>query len=313
MERTRYFCAGAYPALQRTLFVSTFVPEAVNRADEVRLDVAGKAVNAARALQRLGGAPVLGGFSGGSSGVEIERLLRAEGLDCRGLLAVEAPVRICQTILPSDGRPFTELVEEGPELDVSTWEALVLHCRTCLPELGDGPIILAGTMPDHASLDFYPALIRMAQGPVILDTSGDALFAALSARPDIVKINMDELQSSCALADVGTESVVSMARHILDKGVRVVGITHGAHTAFLFTQDDAWSFEIPSVEVVSALGSGDCVNAGMAFALVSGKSWVEAFAYGLACGSANAEVAKPGAIDAARVAALLPRVKVSSL
>lgn len=311
MQRKRFFCAGAYPALQRTLFMPSFVPGTVNRSDSVTLNAAGKAVNAARALKRLGGDPVLGGFSGGSSGRDIAGLLQAEGLDCRGFLAVDAPVRICQTLLPSDGSPFTELVEEGPQLDAAAWEALVAHCCACIRGIDDGAVILAGTMPQHASLEFYPALIRAAQVPVILDTSGPALSAALSAAPDVVKINADEVRSS--VGQDGEADVIRLSRRLLAAGAGSVGITQGAQTAFLVTSAGAWAYEVPAVKVVSALGSGDCVNAGMALALAAGQSLPEAFAFGLACGTANAEVAEPGGIDAERVAVLLPKIKMQAL
>ncbi len=304
MEARRFFCAGAYPALQRTLFVSRFVPGAVNRSNQVRLDVAGKAVNAARALQRLGGHPVLAGFSGGSSGSEVERLLKEEELDYGGFLRVDAPVRICQTILPSDGSPFTELVEEGPALGVQMWEALCSHCCDQMQQIGGGVAILAGTMPRHASLDFYPTLIRAANMPVILDTSGRALLAALSAKPAVVKINADELRVSCALDGVDSTDIVAMARHLLGKGAGCVGVTRGARDAFLVTDHCVWSYEIPAVKVVSALGSGDCVNAGMAEAIARGEALEKAFAFGLACGTANAEVAQPGGIRGDRACEL---------
>lgn len=310
MGNARFFCAGAYPALQRTLFVPTFVPGAVNRSTRVRADVAGKAVNAARALLRLGGQPVLGGFSGGGSGLEIERLLREEGLDCSGFLSVDAPVRTCQTILPEDGSPFTELVEEGPEQNEATWQRLIAHCRGRLQSMDYAAVILAGTMPEHASLDFYPRLIRAARGPVILDTSRKALFAALSAKPEIVKINQDELRASCELDGVASSDLVVMAQHILSRGAGCIGVTRGARDALLVTPDEVWDVEVPSVEVVSALGSGDCVNAGMAFALERGESLVEAFAFGIACGTANAEITQPGAMDAQRAAALISQVKI---
>ena len=312
MAKRRFFCAGAYPALQRTLFLSAFVPGAVNRIESVRLDVAGKAVNAARALQRLGGNPVLGGFSGGSSGRDIEALLQAEGLDCEGVLSVDAAVRICQTILPKDGSPFTELVEEGPRLAAADWDALAQHCCACLRmAAGYGAVILAGTMPEHASMDFYPELMHAAQAPVILDTSGPALHAALPARPDIVKIKADELRGSFQ-AGAG-DDIVALAGRMLAGGAVSVGITQGAHTAFLVTHEGAWAYKIPAVQAVSALGSGDCVNAGLAFGLAEVRPLVDAFAFGLACGTANAEVAHPGGIDPDRVATLLPMVRRRAL
>ncbi len=311
MAKQHLFCAGAYPALQRTLFLSAFKPGAVNRSMRVSLDVAGKAVNAARALKRLGTEPVLGGFTGGSSGEEIERLLKQEGLLCTGFLTVDAPVRICQTILPSDGSPFTELVEEGPELDAVSWSALTRHCCHLLESGQFAGAILAGTMPEHAALDFYPALIRAADIPVILDTSGPALLSALQEQPALVKINADELRATLPSGD--GHDIISRCRKLLKLGARSVGVTQGRDAAYLVTRSSAWRFEIPAVKTVSALGSGDCVNAGVLFSICRGASLVDAFVFGLACGTANAEVAAPGDITPAAVDALVAKIRTYPL
>ena len=313
MPSNRFFCAGAYPALQRTMYFAHFVPGAVNRSERVTLSVAGKAVNAARAVQRLGGEAILGGFSGGSSGQEMLRLLGVEGLDCGGFWDTDAPVRICQTILPSDGHAFTELVEEGPRVAASDWDALSRHCMGRM-QTGVAAVILAGTMPAHAPVDFYPGLIRAAAGPVILDTSGAALLAALEARPRVVKVNADELCATYAVStDASQDVILELARRVLAGGADCVGITRGPRTAYLVTPQHAWACEIPAVQTISALGSGDCVNAGMAIALARGQSCEDAFAYGLACGTANAETAHPGEINQDRVAALIPHVRMRQL
>jgi len=304
MAAGRILCVGAYPALQRTLWFDRFAPGTVNRSQRVGLDVAGKAVNAARALRRLGGLPVLAGFCGGATGVEVARLLADERLEAGMLRTVAAPVRVCQTILPADGSPFTELVEEGPVLSESDWQALTQDCRNWLQASGTAPLLLAGTMPQHASLAFYPDLIRAAGGPVLLDTSGAALLAALPTGPDLVKINQDELRASCGGTGQELVDLVRMARDLITGGAGAVGVTHGAGEAVLVTAGEVWTFAIPPVAVVSALGSGDSVNAGVLFALQNGQDLLEAFRFGLACGCANAETVRPGWFDIARVTQL---------
>ncbi|MFU8780483.1 MAG: 1-phosphofructokinase family hexose kinase [Kiritimatiellia bacterium] len=304
MRKYQVLCAGAYPALQRTLYLAKFFPGRVNRCGRVDLDVAGKAVNAARVAKRLGLRPVLSGFSGGSSGDEIERLLQQQGLDYSGFWRVAAAVRICQTILPEDGAPFTELVEEGPVLPDEDWGALSRYCCRCLEKMGDAAVILAGTMPAHASRSFYLDVMQAAKGPVLLDTSGPMLLDCVRARPDVVKINADELGATFGGDASDPRVLIDMSRRLLVAGAGVVGITQGAGDAYLVTPDAVWRFAIPTVAVVSPLGSGDSVNAGMIAGLLEGRSLVEAFGFGLAAGSANVETAKPGVLERRRVEVL---------
>jgi tagatose 6-phosphate kinase len=297
-------CVGAYPALQRTLVLPVFEPGAVNRIGQVCLSTAGKAVNAARALHCLGEVPLLVGFCGGASGQEAQRLLQAEGIDASGLLETAMPMRICQTILPATGGAFTELVEEGPVLPGSDWQALAQHVRRLEAAVPGGrALILAGTMPEHAPVDFYAGLARAAKGPVLVDTSGAALRETVRAGTVMVKINAAELHASCGQDDCAGD-ILALSRGLIGAGAAAVGVTQGGDDAFLVTVDGAWGFRVPRVDVVSALGSGDSVNAGFMAGILSGQALQDAFAWGLACGTANAETAQPGRFALDRVQAL---------
>jgi fructose-1-phosphate kinase PfkB-like protein len=170
--------------------------------------------------------------------------------------------------------------------------------------MGHAALILAGTMPAHGSQDFYPDLIRASDGPVLLDTSGATLLRSVMANPDVVKINTDELCATFGRKACSAEDVVSMSRTLIEGGAGAVGVTAGAEDAYLVTPDGAWRFSIPGVAVVSPLGSGDSVNAGLVTALLEGRNLLDAFAFGLAAGSANAETEKPGHLERDRVEAL---------
>ena len=308
----KILCAGAYPALQRSLHVGAWHAGAVNRIRAVGLTVAGKSVNTARALLRLGQDVVLTGFCGGSNGSLVRQLLEAEGLTGLSFVETQADVRICQTILPDGGGAFTELVEEGPALTDLEWDGLIGRCHDLLAEQAGLPVILSGTMPAHAPLDVYARVLeKRASGPVVLDTSGPALLETIKRHPVYVKINGSELFRSVG-GDLATDEagLLAAARVLLDAGARAVGITQGAGQAWLFTAAGVWRYRVPPVEVLSALGSGDCVNAGFMVGLLAGEDLPNAFARGLACGTANAESASPAQFDADRVQFLLNRVQM---
>ncbi len=301
-------CAGAYPALQRSLSVAALRVGEVNRIRSIQATVAGKSVNAARALLRLGQEVSLTGFCGGANGAIMLKLLLEEGLPADQFVETRADVRICHTILPDGGGPFTELVEEGPELPRQEWDALVRRCHALMKAQAGTPVILSGTMPPHAPEDFYARVLEQATGPVILDTSGPSLLASLSRYPAYVKINASELFHTIGedLAPDDAGLAVAAGR-LLAGGAGAVGVTRGAGTAWLFCPSGTWRYQVPQVKTVSALGSGDCVNAGFMVGLLAGKELPAAFAYGLACGTANAETASPAQFRPDRVRTLLPQ------
>jgi 1-phosphofructokinase family hexose kinase len=294
-------CCGIFPALQRTLELKSLKPGAVNRVRSVTLSTGGKATNAARVLNTLGGDPLLFGFAGGDNGAAIQRLLDDEGI-AHAFVETGAETRTSQTLLADDVHDFTELVEEGPELAAAEWKTLIKKFQT----LEKSSVIISGTLPAHAPPEIYAELIQAAQGkPVILDTSGKPLLAALEFQPSLVKINAAEL-----LKTMNSDDIEDAAWEMLAHGAGAVSVTQGSKPALLVTRKETVQFSIPKVDVVSTLGSGDAVNAGIAFALQKGSSLKEAFVFGLACGVSNAMNRLPGVVKPDQIAKLVPQIKV---
>lgn len=294
-------CCGLYPALQRTLHLPGLHLGRVNRVRCTTQTVGGKAVNAARVLQTLGAAPLLTGFRGGDTGKTVCRLLDEEGI-AHHFVETEAATRLCQTLLADTAEDFTELVEEGPRLPSGGWKKLLREFQT----LEKSSVIISGTLPDHAPKTIYAELIEAADAPVILDTSGPALAAALKAQPDLVKINASELRKT-----TGIENLEEAARELAAQGAKAVGITQGAGSALLVTSTQSIHFSMPAVDVKSTLGCGDSVNAGIAFALQTGSALPEAFVFGLACGAANAQTSLPGVIHPDQLEGLVKQIRMN--
>ena len=167
-------------------------------------------------------------------------------------------------------------------------------------------VIISGTLPAHAPQEIYAELIQIAGVPVILDTSGAPLFAALEHRPALVKINADELKKTTGISDIE-----EAAQELIAQGAGAVGITQSADFALLVTPNETIHFSIPEVDVKSTLGCGDSVNAGIAFALQKGSPLKEAFVFGLACGTSNAQAAMPGVVDPEQIAQLARQIKIN--
>jgi len=295
-----------FPALQRTLTLNSLKPGAVNRIGSVTESVGGKAVNTARVLKTLGGEPTLFGFAGGDNAVTVKRLLMAEGIAYR-FVQTEAPVRLAQTLLVKDAEDFTELVEDGPLLTPEDWQRFQAMFAETLTDKPAAAVI-SGTLPAHAPVTAYAQMLAAVGAiPVILDASGPALSAALPQKPALVKINVAELFLSVG-ADPDTPAdgreIEAAAHTLIAGGATAVGVTQGGQTAWLVTPQHIRQFSIPAVSVISTLGCGDSVNAGIAFALSQYRSLEEAFAFGLACGVSNAMHRLPGMIDPEQVQAI---------
>ncbi len=298
----RILCCGFFPALQRTLNFAKVEIGAVNRASSVMRSVGGKAANSVRVLKALGAEPLLLGFAGGYTGMAIRDMLDDEGI-AHQFIGTEIETRTCQTVLADNTVDFTELIEDTPPLSVGDWKSII---KTFVDVEDDfDRIIFSGTLLSHAPVEIYAEMIAATDpGKVILDTVGAPLSAALAERPALVKINTAELKSTIGM-DGETEE---LAQELIARGAGAVGITEGADSAMLVTPSETIRFIIPEVEIASTLGCGDSVNAGIAFMLANGSSLPEAFLFGLACGSANAQTSMPGLVKVSDITALVSQI-----
>lgn len=298
----KILCCGFFPALQRTLSFSKIEIGEVNRARSVERTVGGKATNSVRVLKTLGADSLLMGFAGGYTGMAIKNLLDEENIKYR-FADTEIETRTCQTVLVDNEDDFTELIEDAAPLSSREWKNII---KIFTEIEGDfDRIIFSGTLLSHAPADIYAELISLTDpAKVILDTVGAPLSAALEKCPALVKINSAELQST-----VGMEGdTEELAQELIARGAGAVGVTEGADSAVLVMPDKTLRFSIPKVEVVSTLGCGDSVNAGIAFSLAKGRSLPEAFLFGLACGSANAQTSMPGMIELSTIKSLVEQI-----
>lgn len=306
-------CACLFPALQRTLSVASWTPGDVNRIKEVTESAGGKAVNTARVLKQLGVSPRLIGFCGGATGRKIKAILDREAIPFVPV-DVDTPSRIAQTILPDDGSAFTELVEDSLPLSMEAWERFHTTFRGYLADETVQFTVMAGTLPDHASMDTYARMVQASRTgmPTLLDTSGKALRDSLKTGPSWIKVNHRELLQSVdptSTTDGRIEDVMtSYAQQLLVAGAERLGVTQGRHDGWLWTRHQRWRFTLPTINVVSTLGCGDAVNAGIAFAHLQGREPENAFSFGLACGLSNAMHRLPGMVDPKEVEVLAKRI-----
>lgn len=311
----KIFCLGVTPALQRTLLFTRLQSNAVNRACEVHLSPAGKSVNTAYALVRLGCEAVTSGFNGGGTGAEVVRLLEEAGVESR-LTPISGATRICSTLLDRSTGSVTELVEEAPPVSGAECARFQGEALSLIRQAS--ALVISGTLPKFLPVDFYVPFILAARErdlPLLIDSHGAALLAALPAAPLIVKMNFQELQTSCGRSPLSSESETLRALYDLQgRGAQNLLVTQGGETAYLLERGGGWRFTPPRLEgVLNPIGSGDSVSAGLMARLLAGDSLREAVRFGLACGAANAETLLPAHFKAERAEELVSCIDVSRL
>lgn len=307
----RVLCVALTPVYQRTLEFDPLKLGEVNRARRVQISGAGKGPNVALALHNLGGHPIITGFLGGDTGTYVQQFFAQRNILCRWT-SVQAPTRICQTLIDRATGTITELVEEAQIPSDEEWAAFRKDYHRVLAE-GCRMLALAGTLIPGAPSDFYRELAqsaREADVPVVIDSHKEPLLLALEAKPWMAKLNAYELGLTLKREIDSDKTLVDAAHELLERGAQSVCVTQGARAAWLIVPDCTYRFTPPKIHPINPIGSGDSVTAGIIQGHLTGKSRCDAMALGLACGTANALTHLPAHFDLQDVERLLPLVSV---
>lgn len=253
--------------------------------EEIRLSPAGAAGGTAVTLGKLGAEVVSAGAIGtDDAGDVLLRLLERFGVDCSRLVRRDG-VQTSATILPirpNGDRPALHVIGANGSytIDDVPWDAIesagYLHVggpEFLGPENATEILRRAREAGTVTTCDF------LADGwPELLDMLAPAL-----EHVDYLMPNEDQ-----AIALTGQADPLDAARALLDRGVRCVAMTRGAHGSAIVSADGVEAVPAFEVEVVDTTGCGDAFVAG--------------FIRGLSLGRADRDAAVVGAATASLVA-----------
>jgi 1-phosphofructokinase family hexose kinase len=280
-------CLNLNAAIDKTIVVSSFEINKIHRPESVLALAGGKGCNVARALKTLGEEPVVTGWAGGLAGEFIERELHQEGIQT-DFVHADFESRTCTSILDRENQTLTEIYENGEPVPTENVEQLRDRIRAVIRNYR--AVTLSGSLPPGVPSDFYADVIAIAREAGVLtflDSSGDALRRGLEAGPLFVKPNEAEVRSLLGLSSSDAIDPVAAAVEVSTKYKTNVVLSLGANGAIAAQGQDVLQVKSPPVEAKSAIGSGDCMLAGLTYGLLGGFSFEETIAAGVAAGTAN--------------------------
>lgn len=152
-------------------------------------------------------------------------------------------------------------------------------------------LALCGSLPPGCSPELYHRLTRLAHSfkiSVLVDARGPALANALSAQPEVVRFNKEELELTLGKTFPDIPSIVRELRRIVAGGVELAVCSLGAAGAVGVTVNASWRFVPPKIVQKSSAGSGDAFTAALMVWRERGVAWPEAIRWACAAGAAKA-------------------------
>ncbi len=223
--------------------------------------------NTARALARLGvPTAYLGHLSSDAYGLELARLLAADGATLELADVGDQPTTLAKARLGSDGRATYEFKVDGTSAPLLA------------PAMVPDPLPAAITALHVGTLGLVlePMASTLA-GLVARERSRRLVMVDPNVRPGLVpdEIYRERLREVAAAATVVKASEAdlawlfpgfdpqSAAERILEMGVRLVAVTRGEEGAFALHRDCQVRVDAVPVDVVDTIGAGDAFGAGL--------------------------------------------------
>ncbi len=277
------------PVLDKSTYADFIVPEKKTRCSQPKYEPGGGGINVSRAIKKLGGESVAFFLSGGDNGKKIEQLLKEEGVDFQ---ATEIGDNTRENLMIFDNKTGNQyrFVMPGPKVDAKCWKSILKSIEEISPK--PHYLVASGSLPPGVPDDFYAKVASFAKKNdirMVLDTSGPAMQLALEEGVHMVKPNLREMAEMLGKEVVTGMELEDAAKEFLNKEYcSVLIISLGSKGAMMARQNVVEYVVPPAMPVVSAVGAGDSMVAGVITGCMKGFWPEQAVRYGVAAGTAAA-------------------------
>lgn len=259
------------PAIDWMLDCPRLTPGTTHRIEQEVCCAGGKGINVATSLAGAGVSVAATGFLGRENDAIFRRHFCVHRIEDR-CIRLAGKTRTVLKLVDRAAGQTTELNTAGLAPGVA--ELAALHAELAVFSHAEAWVVLAGSLPPGMPEDIYGQFVRMLRGKgvrVAVDTGGPALRAAIDARPDFVKPNLVEMEEWMGRELPETDAQVAAARQMCAQGVGTVVLSLGARGAIFAEGGAAFYVEAPAADVVSTVGAGDAMVAGMLSGLLAGE------------------------------------------
>jgi 1-phosphofructokinase family hexose kinase len=299
----------ANAAIDRTLRIEELAPGNLNPVVSDHAQAGGKGVNVARVLDALGVAVHAIVLVGGEAGDWIMRDLERARIPSTAVRA-SGESRSCLELLETKSGRVTQIHGSGVTADPAVGRTLI--ARTAELARDADWVALCGSLAQGLLEESAGELVkeaRRAGARVAVDTSGGALRSAWSQRPDLVRVNRDEL---AAVLHVSRQRVPPAPYPTL--GSIAMGVVSDGGSPIQAWREDGRSWQVtpPRIPVTNTIGCGDAMLAGLLEALSLGRPFEEALLAATGVAAAQAESQYAGKLDPARARVLAAALSAAS-
>lgn len=272
------------PAIDKVVEIRNMSLGKVHRVSRQVVSFGGKSINVARILTGLGSDTDAVCYLGKSNYQKVKELAEAEDLQMK-VIMLDGPTRTNVKIVePDQAYRTTDINEAGFNVSKEEYDQMI----TLIDAQAESSdyIVMSGSLPVGVGKDFYKemAIKLKDKTKVIVDADGEVLMSAMEGGPFMIKPNKYELEAAVGRQANTEEEIIDVATELIDRyGITYILVSRGEDGSILVGKDLVLSAGILPVNVLSTVGAGDSMLAGMLYGLTEDDSDLKtALTYGVA-------------------------------
>ena len=181
----------------------------------------------------------------------------------------------------------TEIAGKSPTISKENVEELLKKFEEIKK---DDVVILSGSVPNSISKSIYADIIKLLPKDckVILDTRGLHFVEGLKEGVFLTKPNNHELEEFFNRKLNNIEEIIQAGKDLQALGSKNVLISLGKDGSILITEKEVYIGNAPQGKLISSVGAGDSMVAGVVYGIAKGMTLEDSYKYGIASGSSTA-------------------------
>ncbi|NUE95787.1 1-phosphofructokinase [Gilliamella sp. ESL0232] len=283
----------------------------VNLVQTNALLAAGKGINVAKVLSDLDVQLTIGGFLGKENRDGFNLLFKSLNVIDQ-FETIEGRTRI-NVKLTEENSEVTDLNFSGFTISEQDWQRFVTNSLEWLKDID--MVAISGSLPAGVSLDKFTKWMEQVKAicpKIVFDSSRDALVAGLKAKPWLIKPNDKELEMWVGRKLPTLEDVKAAAMELVNDSIENVVISLGSKGALWVTKNEAWLAKPPKCHVVSTVGAGDSMVAGLMYGLMTNRSIKDTLVFASSVAALSVGQAGVGISDCQAVNNMLEKIEIIS-
>ena len=273
------------PAVDYYIDMESFEEGDLNNVNNAYTLAGGKGINVSKVLKNFNIESIALGFCGGFTGDYIKKDIKECGIK-ENFIYLEEATRI--NIKLKTSKSESEIAGKSPNISKEKVHELLNYIKNNIKE--NDILVLSGSVPNSIESSIYKDIISNANKniKVILDARDEAFKIGLREKVFLTKPNKKELGEYFNKKIESTDDIIKYARELIKDGSKNVIVSLGKDGSVLVTENEVYIGNAPKGKLISSVGSGDSMVAGIVYGLSNNLSIVDSYKYAIASGSSTA-------------------------